>query len=192
MMIKVGLTGNMGTGKTIVARIFMTLGVPVYHADEHAKRFLECDEVVRKLTKYFGSEILTDHKPDRKKLASVVFNDEEALGFLNSLIHPLVRNDLKKWFGQNKSRPYVILEAAILFESGFYRDFDKIITVAAPKEICLKRLIDRDQISLEEIENRMKHQWDQEKKKAFSDFIIYNDDTELIIPQVIKIHNKLK
>jgi len=190
-MLKVGLTGNIGTGKTIVARIFAALGVPVYHADVSARKFLETDAVVTELKAHFGSNIIIDGKPDRKEIASIVFNDEKALRFLNSLIHPLVRTDLNNWFTRNTHQPFVIYEAAILFESGFYGDFDKVITVTAPKEIIYLRLKERDNLEFNEVEKRMKHQWEQERKVALSDYIIVNDDSRLIIPQILKIKEYL-
>jgi dephospho-CoA kinase len=190
-MIKVGLTGNMGSGKTTVARIFETLGVPVYHADEEAKKFLKTDDVVKKLSDRFGKHILTRKMPDRKKLAAIVFNDNKALAFLNSVIHPLVREDLKKWLDRNQSHSYVIHEAAILFESGFYLDFDKIITVTAPKKLSIQRLIERDKMNITGIEKRMQHQWEQERKIGLSDFVIVNDENYLVIPQVLEIHKIL-
>jgi dephospho-CoA kinase len=191
-MIKVGLTGNMGAGKTLVAGIFNVLGVPVYQADKEAKKFLDSNEIIKKLTDRFGIDILIDQKPDRKKLASIVFNDQKALFFLNSLIHPLVREDLNKWFDKNRTHSYVIHEAAILFESGFYHDFDKIITVTTPKELSIQRLIERDKTNITEIEKKMQYQWSQERKVELSDFIIVNDENHLIIPQVLEIHKILK
>jgi dephospho-CoA kinase len=167
------------------------LGVPVYHADAEAKKFLADSAVVEILVKQFNDVILTDSKIDRQKLAAVVFRDREALEFLNSVIHPLVREDLRKWIARNANVPYIIQEAAILFESGFDSEFDKIILVVSPHDLVLKRLRDRDGLSEKEIENRLIHQWDQEKKKGLSDFVIYNDEKHLVIPQVLEIHKKL-
>jgi dephospho-CoA kinase len=191
MMIRVALTGNIGAGKSTVCRIFELLGVPVYHADAEAKKFLADSAIVGILVKQFNDVILTDSKIDRQKLAAVVFRDREALEFLNSVIHPLVREDLRKWIARNANVPYIIQEAAILFESGFDSEFDKIILVVSPHDLVLKRLRDRDGLSEKEIENRLIHQWDQDKKKGLSDFVIYNDEKHLVIPQVLEIHKKL-
>jgi dephospho-CoA kinase len=190
-MLKVGLTGNIGVGKTVVAKIFAALGVPVYQADITARKFLETDGVMTELETHFGSGVIIDGKPDRKEIASIVFNDEKALRFLNSLIHPLVRADLNRWFTGNAHQPYVIYEAAILFESGFYRDFDRIITVIAPIEKIYLRLKERDNSDFIEVEKRMKHQWEQQRKTALSDYIIVNDDSRLVIPQILQIREDL-
>lgn len=190
-MLKVGLTGNIGAGKTIVARVFAAFGVPVYHADMSARRFLETDAVISELQAFFGSDVIIDGKPDRRKIASIVFNDDKALQLLNSIIHPLVRADLNNWFIRHIHQPFVIYEAAILFESGFYRDFDKIVTVTAPKDLIHLRLKERDNSGYNEVEKRMKNQWEQEKKATLSDYIVINDDSSLIIPQILEIYEDL-
>ncbi len=190
-MIKVGLTGNIGSGKSTVARIFEILGVPVYHSDKKAKEFLSVPEVKDKLKTEFGQTVFAGNEIDRKKLANIVFNDKEAIGFLNSLIHPLVRKDFENWCSINNTEPYVIQEAAILFESGFYKLFDKTIVVSCPEEIAVEHVMKRDQVNERAVRERMKNQWDQEKKMKLSDFIIYNDNEQLLIPQVMHIHKEL-
>jgi len=190
-MLKVGLTGNIGSGKSTVARIFETLGVPVYHADEEAKKFLKEKKIQIAIKKKFGDSVFSGSTIDRKKLASAVFGDKDAMAFLNSLIHPGVREDLKVWFDHHVQYSYVIQEAAILFESGFYREFDKIITVAAPVELAIQRVMHRDGTGKEEIEKRMHHQWALDRKIELSQYVIYNDEDHLVIPQVLAIHNEL-
>jgi dephospho-CoA kinase len=190
-MIKVGLTGNIGSGKSTVTRIFEILRVPVYHADEEAKKFLKEKKIQLAIKKKFSDAVFSGSTLDTKKLASIVFSDQDALAFLNSLIHPGVREDLKVWFAHHIQYSYVIQEAAILFESGFYREFDKIITVAAPVELAIQRVMHRDGIGKEEIEKRMHHQWALERKIELSQYVIYNDDGHLLIPQVLAIHNEL-
>lgn len=192
MMIRVGLTGNIGTGKTMVSRIFETLGTPVYHADEEAKKFLTDKVVKDTLLNRFGDLIKTDNQIDRKKLATIVFKDKNSLEFLNSVIHPRVKADLKSWMSAHLSDPYIIQEAAILFESGFHTEFDKVILVVSPPEIAVKRVMERDGLPEQEIRKRIHHQWDQERKKELADFVIYNDETHLVIPQVLTIHNILR
>jgi len=190
-MIKVGLTGNIGTGKSTVARIFEALGVPVYHADHEAKKMLERESVKKDLLNKFGLDIFDQGKVDRKKLADLVFNDSEKLNFLNSIIHPLVKQDLEGFFNQMQHLPYVIQEAAILFESGFNKDFDNIILVISSDETANKRVMVRDGIRKMEVEQRRSNQWGQAKKIGLADFIIENNEEELLIPQVLKIHQTL-
>ncbi len=190
-MIKVGLTGNIGTGKTVVAGIFEALGIPVFHADEEARKFFGDKEVITILTDRFGKQISVNNKIDRKKLASIVFQDKKALDFLNSIIHPLVRKELFAWLDRQGQHAYIMHEAAILFESGFYKEFDKVITIVSPVELTIKRVMARDNSGREAVEKRILNQWDQDKKIALSDFIIQNDERHLIIPQVLKIHQSL-
>jgi dephospho-CoA kinase len=190
-MKKVGLTGNIGTGKSTVARIFETLGIPVFHADEVAKKLLTDESIKLAIQKKFGNTVFTNEIPDRKKLASLVFNDSEALTFLNSLIHPRVRKEFNLWFERQSNHPYVIEEAAILYETGIYKEFDKIITVVSPVDLAISRVMQRDGINREEVEKRMQNQWPQDKKVDLSSFVISNDENHLIIPQVLAIHHEL-
>jgi len=190
-MIRVALTGNIGTGKSTVCRIFESLGVPVYHADEEAKKFLSEKGVRETLIEKFGGKIKTGNEISRKKLAEKVFKDDQALEFLNSIIHPLVKNDLKGWIAKHQNHQYIIQEAAILFESGFDKEFDKIITVISPPGLAMQRVLARDKISVSDVKMRMDRQWDQERKRELSDFIIINDENHLVIPQVLLIHKTL-
>lgn len=191
-MIKVGLTGNIGSGKSTVARIFEILGVPVYHSDKKAKDFLSDSEVKEKLRIEFGQTVFAGTDIDRKKLAKIVFNDKEAIGFLNSLIHPLVRKDFEDWCVINNKESYVIQEAAILFESGFYKLFDKTIVVSCPEEIAVSRVMKRDKVEEDAVRERMKNQWRQEEKMKLANYIISNDNEQLVIPQVLEIHRELQ
>jgi dephospho-CoA kinase len=190
-MIKVGLTGNIGSGKSTVSRIFEVLRIPVYHADHEAKKFLANAGVIASLANEFGSDIVDKNEVNRKKLAHIVFQNPGALKFLNNLIHPLVRNDLHRWLNCYENHNYIVHEAAILFESGFYKDFDRIITVVCPVETAVLRVMDRDSLTREDILVRMKNQWDQEKKKELSDFIIDNGGNVSLIKQVLEIHSEL-
>lgn len=190
-MIKVGLTGNIGSGKSTVSRIFEILGVPIFHADSVAKELLHDESIQQKIKAKFGKEVLTGNILDRKKLASIVFVDKDSLSFLNSLIHPGVRKKLMRWFEEKSDHRYVIEEAAILFESGFYREFDKIIMVAAPLELSIQRVMERDGIRKQEVENRLVNQWPQQRKIDLSHFVLHNDEKQLLIPQVLTIHHKL-
>ncbi len=190
-MIKVGLTGNIGTGKSTVAKIFGSLGIPVYHADLEAKKMLETAAVKSKLLEKFGVDIFNQANVDRKKLANLVFDNPQKLKVLNSIIHPLVQKDLERFFSQKKNHPYVIQEAAILFESGFDKNFDKIILITSLKKLATKRVLDRDNIGSLEVEQRRSNQWSQEKKISLADFIIENNEKDMLIPQVLKIHEIL-
>jgi len=189
-MIKVGLTGNIGSGKTTVAHIFETLGVPVYKADKEAKKFLERQEVVKQLIAYFGPEIMKGDLIDRKKLGALVFSDRNKLNFLNNIIHPLVKVDLHKWIESRHAFPYIIQEAAILFESGFYQEFDKIIMVHCPQQLAIQRVTKRDGVGEEDVKQRMQNQWDSKRKIDLSDYVIMNDESQLLIPQVLHIHKQ--
>jgi dephospho-CoA kinase len=191
-MNKVGLTGNIGSGKTMVAGVFAALGIPVYNADNNAKKFLLSQDVIGLLQKEFGDIIIDkDNQIDKKQLANIVFNDAVKLNLLNSIIHPFVINDFKIWAESLQSNKYIILEAAILFESGYDSIADKIITVTCPEVLRIKRIKARDGISEQEIIERMNNQWKEELKVQKSDFIIVNDENQLIIPQIINIHKSL-
>ena len=191
-MKKVGLTGNMGSGKSLVASIFSTLGIPVYHADAESKKFLAGKEVKEKILGKFGEGVLdASGEVDRHALASVVFNDPEALNFLTTILHPMVREDFRKWFRSQKGHPYVIHEAAIIFESGFEKEFDKVIHVYCTIELAIKRIMERDGSGRDHVMNRMQFQWEDKEKAALSDFVIRNDGSEMIIPQVLEIHRQL-
>ncbi|HEX7412036.1 MAG TPA: dephospho-CoA kinase [Bacteroidales bacterium] len=192
-MIKVGLTGTIGSGKSTVALIFGTLGVPVYYADQQARELLLNEEVKMKLRKMFGPAIFDESgQVQRAKMAEKVFNNPSDLQALNNLIHPLVKIDFDAWLKKYATSAYIIHEAAILFESGFNRYFDKVIVVDAPLEICISRVMQRDGVTRDKVENRMQHQWNREQKKALADYIIVNDGENMVLPQVIALHAKLK
>lgn len=191
-MLKVGLTGNIGSGKTFVANIFSTLGVPVFVADAEAKKLYEREEIRMMLRGLFGNSIFNeDGSVDRKSLASMVFNDPDNLKKLNQVIHPMVREAFGRWSLERSNNPYVLYEAAILFESGYYKDLDKIILVMAPEEIRVKRVMERDGASREEVLDRMSNQWQEEKKVSMADFIVNNNGSEMVIPQVMEVHRRI-
>lgn len=192
-MLKIGITGGIGSGKTTVAKVFEQLGIPVYHADFWAKEILNTDPLVKqRITELFGSEVYgADGKADRKKIADIVFNDKEKLNELNSVIHPAVRMHGEQWLKQFADKPYILKEAAILFESGGNKDMDKVIMVSAPKEVRIERVMKRDKVTREEVEARMANQWPDEEKIKRSDFVVVNDGKLLVIPQVLQIHEIL-
>ena len=190
MVLKIGLTGGIGSGKTTVAKIFELLGVPVFYADEASKRLYHTNEELRtSLKKHFGEDVYTDDQLNRSKLAAIVFNDPAKLELLNSLVHPLTIKDAEEWMQQQKV-PYIIKEAALLFEAGSSGGLDYIVGVSTPQHLRIKRVMDRDGITREEVLSRMKRQIDEEKKMLLCDFVIKNDEQELVIPQVLTLHEK--
>nr|MBS0038526.1 dephospho-CoA kinase [Saprospiraceae bacterium] len=192
--LKIGVTGGIGSGKTTVCKIFENLGTPVYYADDRAKAILMGDKEVRKeLRDSFGEEVFdSEHNPDKKALASVVFSDKEKLQKLNSIIHPRVAEDWEKWFKSHKGRtPYVLKEAALLFESGSAEHLDEIICVIAPEDLRIARVMERDGVTEGEVLNRMKNQMPQDLKASLSQFLIINDQNTSLVKQVVSLHRKL-
>ena len=186
-----GLTGGIGSGKTTVAGFFRELGIPVYIADQEAKRLMEKDEKVRQqIISLFGAEAYHQNLPDRKFIASRVFHDREKLEELNGIIHPAVAQDFERWIKEQKA-PYVVYEAAILFEKGGYKKCDFNLLVTAPYSEKIKRLQKRDGSTLEEIEARMNNQWTDEKKAALADFIIENKELAKTQKLVLQLHENL-
>ncbi len=191
-MLRVGLTGNIGSGKSLVAKIFSTLGIQLYHADQESKKLLEVPQIRSGIVKIFGPEILfPSGEIDRKKLGSIVFSDPVLLNSLNSLLHPLVMKDFDEWCTTQQKQQYIIQEAAIIFESGYKDKFDKIIHISCPREVSIERVIRRDKVNREDVLKRMQFQFEDSKKAAMSDYVIRNDGSEMIIPQVLPIHQQL-
>ena len=189
-MLKVGLTGGIGSGKTVVANIFRQLGVPVYDADNEGRLLTESNVAVKEeIRNAFGNEFFnSDDSLNRTALAKIVFNDKEKLAALNAIIHPAVKEHFENWFKQNQNAKYIIKEAAILFESGSNTGLDRIISVTAPEETRISRVVARDNSSKEKILAVMKNQWSDEERKKHSDYLIINDDNTLVIPQILKLH----
>lgn len=191
MALKIGLTGGIGSGKTTVAKIFALLGVPVYYADAASKRLYQTNkELMAGLKKHFGEDVYTNDELNRPKLAAIVFSDAEKLELLNRLVHPLTITDAEEWM-QQQTTPYVIKEAALIFESGSARGLDYIIGVRSPKHLRIKRVMDRDRVGREEVLSRMHRQIDEEIKMRLCDFIIENNEQNLVIPQVLQLHEHL-
>lgn len=187
----IGLTGGIGSGKTTVAKLFTELGVPVYNSDLKAKKLMQDSKEVRTaIIDLLGEESFTFKKLNKKYIADKVFGDKELLQKLNAIVHPAVRKDFISWV-KTKRTPYVIQEAAILFENNSYKRFDKVILVKAPKEQRLERILARDNISKEEILARMENQWDDSKKIPLADFTIENTDLEETKLQVENLHRQL-
>jgi dephospho-CoA kinase len=190
-MLKLGITGGIGSGKTTICNIFGSLGIPVFYADEKAKLLIESDEELKRaIIKEFGPESFGQSGYNRKYIASLVFRDHEALLKLNCMIHPKVADDFTHWVSQQESC-YVIFEAAVLFESGACSMVDFSIVIDAPIQLRIERVMKRDVVTKEEIEFRIKNQWPTDEIKKMADWVIMNDDKTLILPEVLKIHNHL-
>jgi len=190
-MLKIGITGGIGSGKTTVCQVFSTLGIPVFYADDAAKYLMEHDEaLIDKIKALFGNDIYQDNKLNRTKVSALVFKEPEKLQALNALVHPATVQYAKEWF-LSQHAPYAIKEAAIFFESGTNKDIDLMIGVSAPKELRIQRAIQRSQASREDILNRMAQQMDEDEKMKRCDFVIFNDEQTAIIPQVLEIHKIL-
>jgi dephospho-CoA kinase len=189
--LRVGLTGGIGSGKTTVARIFELLGVPVYYADDAAKKIMNEDEELKAaIQKQFGKEAYKNGELDRTFLASKVFNDSFQLDILNSLVHPATIRNAAKWMQQQQA-PYTVKEAALIFESGSAGQLDFVIGVYAPTELRIKRTIERSNASYEEVVKRMSSQVDENIKMKLCDAVIFNDEQQFLIPQVIEMNEKL-
>lgn len=191
-MLKVGLTGGIGSGKTIVCQVFEHLGIPVFYADVEAKRIINMDmEVIHALKGEFGEGIyLSGKEINRKKLASIIFDNEEALKKVNAIIHPKVHEYFNNWC-KKQNAPYVIEEAAILFESKANEHMDITINVHADDLIRINRVIERDQTTKDLVKERMKNQLTDERRINLADYTIYNDGKKVILPQIIEIHNQI-
>lgn len=187
----IGLTGGIGSGKTTVAKLFMEAGVPVYIADDEAKKLTDLPEITKQIENVFGSAVFENGKINRQKLAAIVFNEAELLKKLNAIIHPAVKKHFENWISQHSDFPIVIKEAAILFESGSYMDCDLIITVTAPLEIRLERVLKRDETTREDILKRIQNQWTDEERISKSDFVIENSDFDSTKKQVKDLLKKL-
>lgn len=184
----VGLTGGIGSGKTTVARMFGDLGVPVYDSDKEAKKLMRSSKKLKKaIIELFGAEAYKDKKLNKKYISNKIFNNRDLLEKLNSIVHPAVRKHFLSWAKKQKT-VYVIQEAAIIYENGKHGFYDKIILVTAPQSTRIKRVMDRDKVSKQEVVARIKHQWPDEKKIPLSDFIIENLDLEKTRTKVFEVN----
>jgi dephospho-CoA kinase len=191
-MLTVGLTGGIGSGKSLIASIFRILEVPVFNSDAEGHALTNSNpEIQAKLHSWLGDGFFTDGMLNRSQLAGLVFNDSRALEKLNGIIHPYVASAFKSWIAKHVDEPYVINEAAILFESGFYKQLDVNILITCPEEIRLDRIVARDRCSREDAILRLRNQWTDDRKIPLSNYVIQNDESRLIIPEILNIHNLL-
>ena len=191
-MLKIGLTGGIGSGKTIVARLFGILGIPVYYADDRTKQLMNSNETLKdSIIRHFGNESYNKEGLNRSYLASIVFNDKEKLALLNALTHPITIHDAELWM-KKQTTPYAVKEAALLFESGATEKLDYVIGVYAPQHIRVKRVMLRDKLTAEEVMKRISRQLDEEMKMKLCDFVITNNEQQLVIPQVVELDKKLR
>ena len=192
MAIMIGLTGGIGSGKSVVAKVFATLGIPVFNADDEAKRIMQSStEIKTKLIEQFGTDIYNAHGLDKEKLASIVFNDSFQLQLLNAIVHPVTIQAAKDWAAKQTS-PYVIKEAALIFESGAADGLLKVIGVTAPLSIRIHRVMQRDGITKDQVDARMRNQISDTIKMRLCDYVIENNNQQMVIPQVLEIDKAIR
>jgi dephospho-CoA kinase len=192
MATMIGLTGGIGSGKSVVAKVFATLGIPVFNADDEAKRIMQTSpEIKTKLIEQFGLEIYNEHGLDKEKLASIVFNDPFQLQLLNAIVHPVTIQAAKDWAAK-QTTPYVIKEAALIFESGTADGLFKVIGVTAPLSIRTHRVMQRDGITKEQVDARMRNQISDTIKMRLCDYVIENNNQQMVIPQVLEIDKAIR
>ena len=188
----IGLTGGIGSGKSVVAKIFATIGIPVFNADEEAKRIMQTSPAIKtKLIEQFGNDIYNELGLDKEKLAAIVFNDPFQLQLLNAIVHPVTIQAAKDWAAKQTS-PYVIKEAALIFESAAADGLFKVIGVTAPMSLRIQRVMQRDGVSKEQVEARMQHQISDTIKMRLCDFVIENNNQQMVIPQVLEIDKAIR
>jgi dephospho-CoA kinase len=189
--LKLGVTGGIGSGKTSVCKVFRVLGIPVFSADRVAREIMDSDEkIMSKINDIAGKDLYSNGCLDRMALASIIFNNNTLLDRVNTLVHPLVFDNFLIW-EKNQAAPYVIMEAAILFESGASKLVDKIVTIVAPEEERLTRVTLRSKLSRQQVLERMKNQLDDETRIKLSDYVIYNSENDMIIPSILGIHEDI-
>ncbi len=189
--LRIGLTGGIGSGKSTVANVFEVLGIPVFYADAAAKKMMNTDLLLRQqLTEAFGEQTYTNDVLNREYLSSVVFADARQLARLNAIVHPATIAEAERWFAK-QTTPYVVKEAALLFETGSSAGLDYIIGVSAPQHIRIQRTMKRDDVAREQVLQRMNKQIDENIKMKLCDFVLINDEQQMLLPQITELHNKL-
>lgn len=192
MSLCVGITGNIGSGKTFVCSVFEHFGVPVFYADTEAKLLYDNDVVKNKVKKHFGEKAYFENDTlNRAYMAECVFNNQKALSFLENILYPILDKQFEKWFRQHLKSDYVLYEAALIFEKNLQKQFDKIILVTAPESLRIERVMKRDASNEEQIRLRMKHQWSETEKLKLADFVIENDGNECLSSKLLSVHQTL-
>lgn len=188
MAIRIGITGGIGSGKSVVSKILSLLNIPIYLSDDEAKHLTATDETIRReLTDLLGDELYQGGILNKQKLANYLFASSENSENVNAIIHPQVKQDFRRWCTRHSSSPFVAMESAILFESGFDSEVDVVVMVYAPQEVRIQRAMMRDAASRKQIEQRIQNQMDDEAKRAKADYTIINDDKTPLIPQVFRL-----
>lgn len=189
---KIAITGNIGSGKSLICKIFNHLGINTFHSDEETKKLYLLPDVKKEIIDHFGEEVyFADGSLNKKLLSYHLFQNESALKFIESLLYPKLNQVFDEWC-EKQTSDFVLFESAILFEKNFDNQFDKIIFISAPEEVRLKRAMQRDRCDEENVRSRMRLQWSEDVKTSKSDYIINNDGVEMLIPQVVKIYNDLR
>lgn len=189
--LKVGVTGGIGSGKTTVCRVFTVIGIPVFSADDEARVLMDSEEDIRKqVNQLAGSDMYTDGTLNRVEMARLIFNNREILQRMNKIIHPVITSRFLKW-EEKQDAPYVIFEAAILFETGTSKLLDKVITVTAPVDERIERVVNRNRLTREQVIERINNQSDDKMKISLSDYVISNRENDMIIPAILTIHEEL-
>jgi dephospho-CoA kinase len=189
--MKLGITGGIGSGKTSVCKVFSCLGIPVFSADYEASNIMNSDDrIIRRINSIAGKDLYSAGSLNRSELASLIFNNTILLKKVNSLVHPIVFEKFIRWESEQRA-PYVVMEAAILFESGASKLVDKIVTVVAPEAERVERVICRNKLTRDQVLDRIRNQMDDDSLMKLSDYIIYNSERDLIIPAILKIHEEI-
>lgn len=190
-MLKVGVTGGIGSGKSVVCRVFTTLGIPFFNADDAARHLMQTDETLKQaIMAALGVDTYRNGLPDRERIAAIVFADAGKLATLNSLVHPATIKYAAEWIAEQNT-PYIIKEAAIFFESGSYKEMDVMIGVSAPTHTRINRVMQRSRHSEEKVKSIMAQQMDEAEKMSRCDYVIVNDDVQAVLPQVLRLHEVL-
>jgi dephospho-CoA kinase len=191
MLLKVGVTGGIGSGKSTICRIFETINIPVYYADVRARELIEGDDrLIEGYQFLFGPDAYINGRLNKNFVAEKIFTNKALLQKVNSLVHPVVYEDFEKWMHRQDS-PYVIKEAAVLLEAGGHKMLDKVVLVSAPEELRISRVAARDKVKREQVMERIHNQWSDERRRPFCDYEIVADDQHLLVPQVLNIHKEL-
>jgi dephospho-CoA kinase len=190
LTLSIGLTGCIGSGKSLVCSVFEHLGVGVFISDTKAKELYKDKDFLKEIAQVFGQKIVKDNVLQAQLFADIVFSDKEKLSKLNSIIHPRVFAMYDKWKSKQNS-PYVIAESAIMFESGWSKSFDKIICIDTPMDIAIQRVMKRDKVSQEQVTKRMENQMPLQQKLSLADYTLINDNQTMLLPQILELHKKL-